>query len=362
MDRRESELVVLNNVREKLRSLYLRGYLRFARAYPFVHGIIIVPLNIRKTLISLSEENNTVYCIYDLDMLPITYNVFEYLAIFNVVAQQTKKKFHLIIIKQRRLKKIQTGTFNKSYSVDNREFRITNILTFAVRLFPNCSGYSVIDTEDKLSLYRTNIEFFPKKYNPTRYDSNAINIYDYKDLGVQFAQIEVPKYSIQVAEALVGLKQLQKLITITLRRSKYDTARNSDLSSWSKFVKYAVSEGYSVVVIPDSENPLDYHPIDSIHVRPEFAFNLELRAALYQLAQINLGVANGPLIVSTMNKRCSTLIFKIAPPGAEMGIKVYEQMGVDPNLPYFWYTNKQAQSTLYDSFENIKISFEKMVK
>jgi hypothetical protein len=346
----------------QLRSFSARIYLRFAKTFPALHYLIIAPYRIRSKVKILANDSKIIYCVYDLDMMPITYNVFEYLAIFDVIARQSNKKFHLLIIKQRILNNVESGTFNKAHTAENRKFRISNILTFSVRLFDNCSGYSVLESEREMHLYRLMGEIFPPDYDPYRYNSNSLSVLDYKDYGVKFASIQVPRYSIKIASALLANQPLDRLVTITLRSSKYDTIRNSDLFEWSKFVDYMVSQQYLVVVIPDAENPLDHKPIEAKHIRTEFAFNLELRAALYQLARVNLGVANGPMIVSTMNKLCTTAILKVAPPGSEVGIKVYDQIGIDPNSPYFWYTDKHTQTTLYDSFDNIKYCFDQLIK
>ena len=102
-----------------------------------------------------------------------------------------------------------------------------------------------------------------------------------------------------LAAKIVGLSGNERLITITLRKSKYDPKRNSDVYEWAKFANYAAEKGYRVVVMPDTENPSEFEPIRKELVYTQFVYNVELRAALYEISDCILRVANGPLRIKS---------------------------------------------------------------
>jgi hypothetical protein len=157
---------------------------------------------------------------------------------------------------------------------------------------------------------------------------------------------------------------IDKLITVTLRRSRNDPIRNSSLEDWSKFVCYAIALGYSVVVVPDTENLADHHPIAVGLVFDVFSLNLELRACLYQIAICNLGVANGPLITSTLNQEAGyTVSMKIVVPNSSSSnVNSFTSVGSRPGENYFWYGENALNTELVDSYDNIKNCFESFLQ
>ena len=177
-----------------------------------------------------------------------------------------------------------------------------------------------------------------------------------------YASIVVPDYSLGLAKKLLNLNKFEKLLTVTIRNSRYDKLRNSPFPEWAKFVHYAIKLGYRVVVLPDTENSLEFDPISPHLVYNEFIYNVELRAALYQISQCNLGVANWPMTLSTLNPLAkSTLMFKIAPKGSELASE-FINSNINPDDPRFYYNSCTVNLTLDDTFENIKNVFNEVFR
>ena len=83
-----------------------------------------------------------------------------------------------------------------------------------------------------------------------------------------------------------------------------------------------------------------------------------MRAALYQLAFVNMGVANGPMILSTMNKHCKTIVVKVAHERAESGSEAYKKAGLDPHKPPFWANeDDNFFHSCEDTFESLKMVY-----
>lgn len=79
--------------------------------------------------------------------------------------------------------------------------------------------------------------------------------------------------------------------TITLRKASHWPERNSNMHAWMEVAAQLSAQGIKPIFVPDSENPLASGYTDCI----EAAYDVDLRAALYEGAVINLGVSNGPI-------------------------------------------------------------------
>lgn len=83
--------------------------------------------------------------------------------------------------------------------------------------------------------------------------------------------------------------RIQPYATITIRESSYHPARNSNIKEWLQVASWLSDQGIQPVFIPDTA------ATDALHYAVEAAFDIDLRAALYEGALINLGVSNGPM-------------------------------------------------------------------
>lgn len=80
--------------------------------------------------------------------------------------------------------------------------------------------------------------------------------------------------------------------TITLREASYWPMRNSNIEAWYKVAQWLKAQGIEPLFIPDTESKRR-----GVEIVPEAAYDIDLRAALYEGAVINLGVSNGPVWV-----------------------------------------------------------------
>ena len=119
-----------------------------------------------------------------------------------------------------------------------------------------------------------------------------------------------------------------------------------------------------MIVVPDTENLADFYPIDPSVVFSVFAINLELRACLYQLARVNLGVANGPLITATLNQSSGyTVSMKVVVKDSlSSNEKSFVSVGSKPGDNYFWYGDNALNTNQEDSYENIKNCFDNFTR
>lgn len=96
--------------------------------------------------------------------------------------------------------------------------------------------------------------------------------------------------------------------TISIRHAPYWPDRNSNLAEWDKVAAWLFAQGIEPIFIPDANGP-EAVP-SGWKTNTVAAQNIDLRAALYEGAVINLGVLNGPMSLLPFLK-AKYLIFNI---------------------------------------------------
>lgn len=138
-------------------------------------------------------------------------------------------------------------------------------------------------------------------------------------------------------------------ITITLRESFRNAHRNSNKEAWERFGQYLRAKGKEVIVIPECEDA----PI-----------NLEHRMALYCGAELNMGVAQGPMALCVFSD--APYITLNQNPKDPTGKAQYDidrllvKTGFPPGSQYAFRTDRQILVWEPDSFENIVAAYERM--
>lgn len=143
------------------------------------------------------------------------------------------------------------------------------------------------------------------------------------------------------------------LITITIRQTN-DLARNSNRAAWEDFwIEMLVR--YNVVWLEDSRHLLRQQGGDIVNA-PWAELSVDLRAALYQLSVMNLGVCNGPVTL------CHYLGAPVLQFGAGQGEnwnKHYEFLGLKEGDQLPWSRADQRLIYKPDTFSNIASEFAK---
>lgn len=138
-------------------------------------------------------------------------------------------------------------------------------------------------------------------------------------------------------------------VTITLRDSFRNTHRNSNKAAWSAFEKYLEQKGRDVMVLPEAEDA----PI-----------NLEHRMAYYCSADMNLGVAQGPMALCVFSDApYITLNQNPKDPSGQAQYdidKLLVATGFPPGSQYGFRTPRQILVWEPDIFENIVRAWEAM--
>ena len=116
-------------------------------------------------------------------------------------------------------------------------------------------------------------------------------------------------------------------ITITLREMDLYPYRNSNLWAWLNLAQYLTDHGEYVVFVRDTAKATE--KLDGFEICPEASVDLHSRMALYEIAKLNLFVANGPTTLGWFGDFPWLSFTRIEPDGHEYV----------PNTPSFWRDN-----------------------
>jgi hypothetical protein len=229
---------------------------------------------------------------------------------------------------------------DKLYSRPEKMWRLYNLIIPATRLVASINCSAVVDDNDALrTVLASSAAYIPQEHfldgNKKRLGKFSQIIYAAK-IGYDVQHISAPEHAKHVmAEWISRNIGSKKLVTITLRQSKVQPLRNSNIESWIELYRFVEKQGLSAVFICDTEAILAGDPgIPSDLVRCDNAsISLELRCALYELADLNFFVGNGPGTIATFNKAASYIQCKLIVEGDTYGATSLETYTKHYKLP-----------------------------
>lgn len=251
-----------------------------------VHGDGLIPHIAQR----LMREVKILTAVYDLAVSPPTYDFLSFL----VEAERARKEGGYTAIDI----VFQPGPIggfrhdNLPPSLEEREGMLYRVCVAACRLLP--SVRNVVVLKDRAEI-KDNV--FPKDY---KYDE-PVNHYGAR----YFKNAEKCLTATAGAKAEVRKRFPTRYATITLRESQAWPDRNSNKEAWGK-VEWALARmGLQTVVVPDTSDK-------DANV---FSWDLDMRLALYEGAEMNLGVSNGPMAILYCSN-APYMVFKITAPNS----------------------------------------------
>lgn len=220
-------------------------------------------------------------------------------------------KFQVVIIESK------SENFGINSENEENNWRLVNIIFPLCKMYERCEGFEYIRSKKNLilKLKQKNVELYPLNY-----DFNHIKVFEYSDFIFEknlfnfITGFSANKIALQHCKNLFNNKK--KIVTITLRTDNFSSPINkknfnSKNDEWLRVCKYLLNQNYNVIIIPDTFTIV---PEDFIKIgcKPfnESSLNLMLRMAIYELAEINLFVPNGPATLAYLNKKVDYIVFK----------------------------------------------------
>ena len=228
---------------------------------------------------------------YDLKYAPATFDFSTFLVLSNAVRQTigSESMSVNIICNQYRNWSVR----EKTTTASEKRWRVTNILSRLPFLIPEVSSLDINES----SLERISLPAFPGGYPPKDgaeykmpYEcSNLASFYGNDSINLR------PFKSTEGAKNIIDNSFDDNVISISLRTSKFQTARNSNMKEWYKVYQELKSSKFRPIVIPDFE---DYTG-DKLYTKYDWeiyapaVMDMDLRMALYEKSTDNLCVNNG---------------------------------------------------------------------
>lgn len=249
----------------------------------------------------------TLYAFFDMRVLPVNSDLFFFLIRAETARQDCGADWFRVIVVPGPDEGFRQG---RKYPPEEHQYRVRNMLLPARQFFPACSGIlSCRSAAQAHALQRSLPEgtpVYPAGYQadqPTQaaYDCGLFNgIAQAMRDGRAIPEIRVPEGAkALMRERVAALSNGRQVITLTLRETPYKTEINSKLAAWAKLVKtvrQVDGDRFCPVLVRDTYfafGPRFGNVLDELPQLPEAALDVELRAALYEAAWLNLWTANG---------------------------------------------------------------------
>lgn len=267
------------------------------------------------------RERRTAF--YDFAVSPTSYDF----ATFVSAAKAFSKQLHVVFV---------PGNVNgfrldhKPISVEERGFRIMHILG------PLCTAigatFTVCHTREDAR------KFYDDEHWPLGYTIEEPKQLHTIALPIQFAKqgIPLPSFAptMRAMEMVSGMFDVAPIV-ITLREC-YLESRNSDVAEWVKFY-HRMKKERPVIFVRDTDKLLE--PFDA-PVCQAASLDVDLRLALYQIAHVNMGVTNGPMVLNIFSER-PYLIYRYWNDQYPETSRMLEKWGLPRGTQYSWATAKQ---------------------
>ncbi|MER2492190.1 hypothetical protein [Catenovulum sediminis] len=263
--------------------------------------------------------------------------------------------------------------YEKRINNENYRHLIHNLGIEYLRMFDNVGSFFLIDGRNQsielFNLLKCHSFVFPQDYNPnypfersTIFERplihHSVNISCLSKKDRSYNALRPPKQALQLAQKWIMNHVYPKIpITITLRESQNtDPERSNSLAEWQKLVDaFKDDERYKFIVLRDYYNLYDDECIVGKNVVycNEAVISLTFRAALHELATLNLFIPNGVNVVSLFSNKTRYIKFKILTPGVHVTSEYIVKGTSGLNVGEQWAGSTKYQRMVWcnDDFE-----------
>lgn len=247
--------------------------------------------------------------VYDTTASPVTFDFLHYLYFANwrrLVAG--KSHLDVLLVTRPDLASSREQSYVQAVGSDNLVWRITNLLIPLSRLFPAVGRVQVVEQAQAFAIAAGYEHMHPAGYAYAT-PKSAVTRLDVD--GLRFLpELTVTETARKIVDAYFPPADARRLVTITLRSYDYVAVRNSDIPSWLAFARALDPRAYQVVFVPDASmhGVATMPQIQGFDIFDPACWNIELRAALYGRAWMNIGVACGPLAISALMPHVVTVM------------------------------------------------------
>ena len=258
---------------------------------------------------ALSEGNpDRLLLVYDTLPNPVTFDFL--MIIFNADwhRRQAGKTYLDVLIVYQSNRSFLEESYVAAVGEDSTNWRLTNLLVPLCRLFSSLGRIYLVEQEEAFEIVKSYQNVFPEGYSYSNFKTIRVRA-DNPDV-VFYSALTIADTAQKTVEAYFPNKDDRLIVTITLRTYDYIPARNSNIKSWLDFAGELDPAKYRVVFIPDAsmQGVETIEQLNGFEVFDPACWNIQLRAALYQRAWMNMGVICGPLVISAIMENVLTIM------------------------------------------------------
>jgi len=315
------------------------------------------------------SEDDVLYAFYDLSCFAVGFDAIIFCSIANILREELNKKYiHFIIVPN-------VSGQNGYVSVQNMfqksdvEWRLDHLLQPLFRSVENAVGVTQLAVREEAHCYlRTGTDAFPKGYSPESRDWHMGwgDLKEHADRGVSLSCIKAPEQACDLVDNyLEDRSQGRKAVVITLRESRVQVERNSNIEAWGGFLRELDTTNFFPIIVRDTyactqRLPECLEPFDDF---PAASMDPSVRIALHQRAYINLCTSTGPGAIPFFMSGVSSIVFMPQIENNPLTAKeVYEGfMGGQSRAPFFKDNENQWMAWCNETAENITLHFNEMV-
>jgi hypothetical protein len=312
-----------------------------------------------------SKSDDYLYAIFDLEISPITFNIGEFLCAAEIEAIRKNKKGIVLVIVPEKIKSLEfVSEYEKAIDRDSIKWRIENIVIQVAGLHEACAGINILPNRSDVQEVLTSHETYPVLHDGTnlRYadlsDLYASKPYDFKGLR---ATAQGKKYIKQYLSSM-GIEK--KIVTLVVRSSEYDKARNSNKEELSKFVHYLLSRGYHPIVVPDTDTAFENETfLNSQYIFRDCCWNVGLRLALYELSFVSIFGPGGAGAIMLFDSACPCILINaIVEESIVSTSEAYKKAGIKEGDQWSFLPRHQFVSYKKETVHNLITEFEWFIK
>lgn len=304
--------------------------------------------------------------IYDLNVSSITFDFAYFLVCAEVFAKTHGKQTVFVWF----VPKDEDICVDENYATvvdkNSQAWRFNQIVVPLVDLHSACVGYGVLPKDASIEPYLANGLVYPQGYSAT--------FRPYMDYGdVMPALRSTPFQGLRATPQ--GLRYIERwqthqgitapIVTITLRQYGYDPVRNSNIAAWAKFAAWVAERGFVPVFVPDTDACWEPNELlKAFRIFREPCWNLGLRMALYESADLNFFYSNGTAALAQLNKRVRHIfLMPVIEDSLQAYGRVYDRYGLKVGQRHHDFAERhQWLWWKPDSFENICEAFLEFIE
>ncbi|MGB0571041.1 MAG: hypothetical protein ACPGQM_03075 [Alphaproteobacteria bacterium] len=267
-----------------------------------------------------SNDKNVLYAVWDYQLAPSTFDVLNFLCIAEAEREaRDLPHFSLIVVPGPE----EGFRDNKIHTMNQKRWRLHNILLPVTALQPNCAGVHFCHSRlaaAKLLRKVPGSQLFPNEYTveaPIAHYNWRLTfaaIAEGKNLQTLRARSEARRI---VRDWISDVVKGRLVVTVTLRETPYEEVRNSRLEEFGNFVSKLDKTKILPVILRDQSKVFEPLPpeFDGTERFDPALWNTELRMALYEYADYNLMINNGPFLMAVFSENVQYGVFRMTTEG-----------------------------------------------